>query len=139
MVESNFVPINIIGCDEERVKKASSSKKQFIFPFSVSAKPPRTWGEAFDDGWHSIRKKSSCMAKARAYVKKSDILLECSLDSLKELFSDLKASVAEANEKYQEELREKAEKEARKQQKREQEASAEKAAIHEALQGLDFS
>jgi hypothetical protein len=139
MVESNFVPITITGCDEERVKKASSSKKQFVFPFSLSDKPPRSWGEALDDAWHSVRKKSSCMAKARAYVKKSEILLECPLDALKELFADLKAGVAEANEKYQEELREKVEKESRKQQKREQEMLAEKAAIHETLQGLDFS
>ena len=139
MDESNFVPITITGCDEERVKKASSSKKQYVFPFSLSAKPPRTWGEAFDDGWHSTRKKSSCMAKAHASVKKGEVLLECPLDALKELFDDLKAGVAEANEKYQEELREKAEKDARKQQKREQEMLAEKTAIHEALQGLDFS
>ncbi len=139
MVESGFVPIKITGCDEERVKKASSSKKQYLFPFSLSGKPPRSWGEAFDDAWHSVRKKSSCMAKARAYVKKSDILLECPLDSLKELFDDLRAGVGEANEKYQEELREKAEKVARKQQKREQEVLAEKTAIHEALQVLDFS
>ena len=139
MDDSNSVPITITGCDEERVKKASSSKKQYVFPFSLSDKPPRTWGEAFDDAWHSVRKKSSCMAKARAYVKKSEMLLECQLDSLKELFDDLKTSVAEANEKYQEELREKAEKDARKQQKREQEMQAEKSAIHDALQGLDFS
>ena len=139
MVESNFVPITITGCDEERVKKASSNKRQYIFPFSLSAKPPRSWGEAFDDAWHSVRKKSSCMAKAHASVKKSEMLLECPLDALKDLFEDLKTGIAEANEKYQEELREKAEKDARKHQKREQEILAEKSAIHEALQGIDFS
>ena len=139
MVETSFVPIRITGCDEERVKKASSNKRQYIFPFSLSDKPPRSWGGAFDDAWHSVRKKSSCMAKAHASVKKSEVLLECPLESLKELFDDLKAGVAEANEKYQEELREKAEKDARKQQKREQEVLAEKTAIHEALQGIDFS
>jgi len=137
MVEPDFAPIKITGCDEERVKRVSGNKKQFIFPFMLSAKPPRSWVEAFDDGWQSIRKKSD--TKARAYVKKSEIMLECPLDNLRGLFDDLKSAVAEANEKYLKVLQEKAEKNARKQQKREQELLADKLAVREALQGLDFS
>lgn len=139
MAESDFVLIKINGCDEERVKKVSSNKKQFQFPFTLSAKPSRSWEEEFEDAWQSLRKKSDSSAKARVYVKKSEIILECALDDLKELFSDLKSGVAEANEKHLKAIQEKAEKDARKQQKRDQEMLADKLAVREALAGLDFS
>ena len=139
MAEPDFDPIKITGCDEERVKKMSSNKKQYVFPFTLSDKPPRPWGEIFDDAWQSIRKKSDSSAKARAYVKKGDIMLECTLDSVREVFGDLKSAAAEANEKHLKDVREKAEKDARKQQKREKELLADRMAIREALAGLDFS
>jgi hypothetical protein len=139
MAEPDFVPIKITGCDEERVKKASSNKKQYLFPFMLSAKPPRPWGERFDDAWQSIRKKSDSSAKARAYVRKSEIVLECQLDNVREVFGDLKSAAAEANEKHLKLIQEKAEKNARKQQKREKEMLADKLAVREALAGLDFS
>ena len=139
MAEPDFVPIRITGCDEERVKKASSNKKAYIFPFTLSDKPPRPWGETFDDAWQSIRKKSDSSAKARAYVKKSDIMLECPLDNVREVFGDLKSAASEANEKHLKVVQEKAEKSARKQQKREKNELADRLAIREALAGLDFS
>jgi len=139
MAEPDFVPIKITGCDEERAKRASSNKKQYILPFTLSAKPPRSWEEAFDDVWQSIRKKSDTSTKARAYVKKGDIVLECQLDNVRELFGDLKTAAAEVNEKYLKVLQEKAEKNARKRQKREQELLADKQAVREAIAGLDFS
>ncbi|HEX5732582.1 MAG TPA: hypothetical protein VF131_07080 [Blastocatellia bacterium] len=139
MAEPDFVPIKITGCDEERVKKASSNKKLYILPFTLSAKPPRPWGETFDDAWQSIRKKSDSSAKARAYVKKDEIMLECPLDNVKEVFGDLKSAASEANEKHLKVVQGKAEKNARKQQKREKEILADKLAIREALASLDFS
>lgn len=139
MAEPDFVPIKITGCDEERVKKASSNKKQYIFPFTLSDKPPRPWGETFDDAWQSIRKKSDSSAKARAYVKKSEIVLECTLENVREVFGDLKSAAAEANDKHLKAVLGKAEKNARKQQKREKEVLADRLAIREALAGLDFS
>ena len=139
MAEPDFVPIKITGCDEERVKKASSNKKQYIFPFTLSDKPPRPWGETFDDVWQSIRKKSDSSAKARAYVKKGEIVLECTLENVREVFGDLKSAAAEANDKHLKVVQEKAEKNARKQQKREKGMLADRMAIREALAGLDFS
>jgi hypothetical protein len=139
MVEPDFAPIKMTGCDEERVKRASSNKKSFLLPFTLSDKPSRSWEDTFDDAWQSIRKKSDASAKARAYVKKGEIMLECPLDNLKEIFSDLKSAASEANEKHLKEAQEKAEKNARKQQKREKELLADKLAVREALAGLDFS
>ncbi|HJQ68535.1 MAG TPA: hypothetical protein VKA70_06170 [Blastocatellia bacterium] len=139
MAEPDFVPIKIIGCDEERVKKASGNKKQYLIPFTLSAKPSRSWQESFDDAWQSARKKSDSSAKASAQVKKGELVLECSLDNVRELFGYLKTAAAEANDEYLKEVQEKAEKNARKQQKREQEQLADKQAIREALAGLDFS
>jgi hypothetical protein len=139
MSESGFVPIKITGCDEERVKRASSNKKCFIFPFVLSARPPRPWEKEFENAWQSRRKKSDSSAKARAYIKKGEIVLECTLDDLKELFDDLKSGVADANEKHLKELQARAEKDARKQQKREQELLADKLAVREVVAGLDFS
>ena len=133
-----FVPIKVTACDENKVRKASSSKARYVVPFSLSAKPPRDWEDIFDDLWRSNRKQSST-PKAQAYVRKGDMVMECGLDEVRNVFPNLRAFVDAANEKYGEQLQQKAEKNEKKKRKREEEKLAERRAIKEALEGLDFS
>lgn len=134
----DFVPIRVTACDEDKVRKASSSKARYVVPFLLTAKPPQDWEDIFDDVWRSHRKRSST-PKAQAYVRKGEIVIECGLDDVKNAFPDLRASMEAANEKYLEQLRQKAEKNEKKKRKREEEKLAERSAIREALAGLDFS
>lgn len=134
----DFVPIKVTGCDENKVRKASSSKARYVVPFSLSAKPPRDWEDIFDDVWRSLRKQSPA-TKAQAYVRKGEMFIECGLDDLKTFFPNLRISMEAANEKYMEQLKQKAEKNEKKRWKQEEEKLAEKQAIKEAVDGLDFS
>jgi len=134
----DFVPIKVTACDENKVRKASSSKARYVVPFSLSAKPPRDWEDIFDDVWRSHRKGSST-PKAQAYVRKSEMVIECGLGDVKNCFPDLRVSMDAANEKYLEQLKQKAEKNEKKRRKHEEEKLAERLAIKEALEGLDFS
>lgn len=134
----DFAPIKVTACDENKVRKASGSKARYVVPFSLSAKPQRDWEDIFDDAWRSHRKQSST-PKAQAYVRKGEMVIECGLDDLKNVFPNLRVSMETANEKYLEQLQQKAEKNEKKRQKREEEKLAEKRAIQEALKELDFS
>jgi hypothetical protein len=133
-----FVPIKITACDENKVRQASSSKARYVVPFSLSAKPLRDWEDIFDDVWRSHRKRSS-IPKAQAYVRKGEMVIECGLDDVKNVFPNLRVLMDAANEKYVEQLRQKAEKNEKKKRKREEEKLAERRAIKEALDGLDYS
>lgn len=134
----DFVPIKVTACDETKVRKASSSKAHYVIPFSLSAKPPRDWEDIFDDVWRSHRKRSST-PKAQAYVRKSEMVIECGLGDIKLIFPNLRVSMDAANEEYLEQLKQKAEKNEKKRRKREEEKIAERREIKEALEGLDFS
>ena len=63
MAETDFVPIKMTGCDEERVKKASSNKKQYVFPFMLSAKPPRPWGRGLMTPGNRFAKNRTLLLK----------------------------------------------------------------------------
>jgi hypothetical protein len=138
MSTDEFESIKIVGCDEAKVKKQAGDKQNYAVPFSISAKPPNGWGDLFEKSWRAAR-KSSRVAKADAYLKKGDLVVETSLGDLTLHFPILKSAVAEANSKYLEEIKEKAEKDGKKKHRRHQEREAELVAIREALAGLDFS
>ena len=133
-----FVPIRVTACDENRVRKASSSKARYVLPFSLSAKPTRDWEDMFDDIWRSHRKQSST-PKAQAYIRKGDMVIECGLEDVKNVFPNVRAFMETANQKYAEQLRQKADKDQKKKRKREEEKLEERRAIKEALDALDFS
>ena len=133
-----FEPIKVTACDENKVRKASSSKARYVVPFTLSAKPPSDWEDIFDDVWRSHRKRSST-PKAQAYVRKGEMVMECGLDDIKNSFPNLRVSIEAANEEYLEQLKQKAKKNEKKRRKHEEERLAERRAIKEAVEGLDFS
>jgi hypothetical protein len=138
MKESEFVPIRITGSDEEQVRRSSGRKGMYVIPFALSSKAPRAWQDIFDDIW-GLRRKLASKPKPQAYFRKSELRIECPLGDLQLHFQALRADVDTANQKFAEDLKIKAEKDSKKKLKREEEKLAEKSAIHEALQGLDFS
>ena len=138
MKESEFVPIKITGCDEEKVRRSSGRKGMYVIPFSLSDKAPRPWQEIFEDLW-GLRRKLASKPKPQAYFRKNELRIECALSDLHLHFPNLQADVETANQKFAEELRVKAEKDSKKKLKREEERFAEKTAIHEALQALSFA
>ena len=138
MAKPAFAAVEITGCDPEKVERASKHAKQFVFPFSLSAKPDDDWADIFGRLWDARRKKAT-PRKLRAGVAKDEIRLECSLSDVKLVFGDVKQCVADANKRYVEELREKAEKNAKKKQKEEAERLSLLNAVREALDGLDYS
>ncbi|HWC77690.1 MAG TPA: hypothetical protein VG778_09515 [Blastocatellia bacterium] len=138
MTENHFEPITITGCDENRVRRSTRRKGSYIFPFSLSAKPPAHWADAFEDAWRSHR-RSTAKPKPDAWVRKSDLVIECPLTDLKLHFPNFRTGVDAANKSYSEELQSRAEKDAKKKRKREEEQEVERSAIREALDGIDFS
>jgi hypothetical protein len=138
MTKAVLAVIEITGCDPEKVKRASKSKKLLLFPFSLSTKPKEEWSDAFEHAWRSSRKKSAAR-KTRAHIQKAEILLECALSDLKLVFPEVKQCVEEANRRYAEEVQEKAEKSAKKKQKEEAERQSLLGAVREALHGMDYS
>jgi hypothetical protein len=133
-----FEPIKITRTEESKVRRASGSKARYVVPFPLSAKPPRDWEDIFDDVWRSHR-KGSAVPKAQAYVRKNELVIECTLGEIKPIFPTLRLSVDAANEKYLASLKHQAEKNEKKRRKREEEKLLERTAVHEALEGLDFS
>ena len=133
-----FEPIKITRSDESKVRRASGSKARYVIPFPLSAKPTRDWEDIFDDVWRSHR-KGSAVPKVQAYVRKGELVIECTLGEIKPVFPTLRVSLDSANEKYLASLKHQAEKNEKKRRKREEERLLEKTAVHEALDGLDFS
>lgn len=130
--------IEITGCDPEKVRRASKSAKQFVFPFFLTTKPQEDWVDLFERIWDARRKKLPAR-KTRVRVRRGEILLECSLSDVKLVFDEVRQCVGEANERYAEELREKAEKSAKRKQKEEAERLSLLSAIQEALNGIEYS
>ena len=130
--------IEITGCDPEKVKQASKSTKQFVFPFSLTAKPQEDWVDLFERFWDARRKKLPGR-RTRARVRRGEILLECTLTDLRIVFDEVKQCVGEANKRYVEGLREKAEKTAKRKQKEEAERLSVLGAVRAALEGIEFS
>ena len=138
MSETEFQPIRLVGCDEDGVVKDSKKKKTYLIPFLLSSRPSREWIELFDEWWRRGRKESG-IEKVQAHVKKNDLYLECALDDLKTCFPALKIAVEGANAAQANIAAEKLEKVAKKKAKRAEEESNERAAIHAALEQLNFS
>ena len=138
MKESEFEPIKITGCDEEKVRRSSGRKGMYVIPFSLSTKAPRHWQDIFEDIW-GLRRKLASKPKPEAYCRKNELRIECPLSDLHLHFPNLRADVDTANQKFAEDLRIKVEKDSKKKNRREEEKLAEKSAIHEAVQALDFS
>ncbi|HKA17033.1 MAG TPA: hypothetical protein VKN18_01845 [Blastocatellia bacterium] len=134
----DFSPIKVTACDENRVRKASGSKTRYVVPFLLSSKPPRDWEDIFDDVWRAYRKSSS-KPKAQAYIRRGEVVLECALSDVKQVFPNVRILMDAANEKFLSQLAQRAEKDEKKRRKREEEKLAEKQAIREALEGLEFS
>ena len=137
-VTVDFDPIKVTRSDESKVRRASGSRGRYVVPFTLSARPPRDWEDIFDDVWRSHRKGSG-VPKAQAYVRKSELVIECTLGEIKPIFPTLRISVDAANEKYLASMKHQAEKNEKKRRKREEERLLERTAVHEALDGLDFS
>jgi hypothetical protein len=138
MMDADFAPIKITGCDESKVRKASGSKSRYIVPFSLSMKPSEEWEDIFDDVWRAERKKAA-LHKAQSYIRKGALVLESALGDVKATFPAVRSSIDATNVKYAAHLQQKAEKDEKKRRKREEEKLAEKQAIHEALTGLDLA
>src|SRR5581483_597977 len=96
MSEKEFVPIRITGCDEGKVRRSSQSKNQYLFPFALSAKPPKGWEEYFDDLWRVRRKQSR--SKATAYMHKGALVHECRFADVTAHYANLRADVLAANQ-----------------------------------------
>jgi hypothetical protein len=133
-----FVPIKIVGWDENKVKKQPGDKECYAIPFSLSAKPPKPWAETLEKSWRGLRKAAGA-PKADMYLKKGDLVVESPLGEIAQHFQILKAAVDEANNKYGELVAEKTEKDGKRKQKSHEKREAELTAVREALAGLDFS
>lgn len=133
--EQQFEPIVMTGCDEESVRK--KGRKIYRFPFCLSNKPPREWEECFVQQWRSRRKQNSAQ-KAKAYVRKNELVLFSSLDDVGFHFANLRSDIEAANKQYIEHVKEKDGRGAEKKRKREERLAAERRAIHAALEGLTF-
>jgi len=135
---ADFQGIKITRADESKVRRASGSKTRYVVPFPLSAKPARDWEDIFDDVWRSHR-KGSAVPKVQAYIRKGELVIECTLGDIKPIFPTLKLSVDSTNEKYLASVKHQAEKDEKRRLKREEEKLLERTAVHEALEGLDFS
>ena len=135
MSETDFEPITLVGCDENKVKK--DKKKRYLFPFSLSAKPASDWTDLFKSLWRAYHKQAPA-PKPKAYVDKEHMVLESGLADVKVHFEGLKAAMEAANHEYTEHLSRKSEKEAKKKRKHSEAEAGEREAIHLALEGLEF-
>jgi hypothetical protein len=137
MEQLEFVPIKVVGFDENKIKRDSGEKHRYRIPFMLSARPPHPWLSLFDESLRSLHEQSP-EAKVDAYAKKTNIVMESTPDSLKERFASLKAAIDAANTKYLGLLQRKSEKGEKKRKHRE-EKEAELQTVRETLAGLDFT
>jgi len=136
MSKQEFEPIMMTGCNEETVRK--NGGKSYRIQFCLSDKAPHEWEECFNQQWKSRRKQNSTQ-RARAYVRKNELVLVSPLDDVGFHFPNLKADIDAANKQYLEHLNQKNGKNSEKKRKREEKLIAERRAIHDALEGLTFS
>ena len=126
----------LTGCDEESVRK--DGDQSYRFPFCLSNKPPHKWQECFNQQWRSRGKQDSTL-RAKAYVRKNELVLISQLDAIGSHFANLKADIDAANRLYLEHIGKKDGKSSEKKRKREEKLIAERRAIHDALDGLTFA
>ena len=126
----------VTGVNEESVRK--NGDNGYRVPFSLSDKPPQKWQECFNQQWKSRGKQDSAQ-RAKAYVKKSELVLVTQLDAVGSHLANLKADIDAANRLYLERIEKKDGKNSEKKRKREEKLIAERRAIHEALDGLSFA
>lgn len=136
MSKQEFEPIMMTRCNEETVRKDGG--KSYRIQFCLSDKPPHEWEECFNQQWKSRRKQNSTQ-RAKAYVRKNELVLVSPLDDVGFHFASLKADIDAANKQYLEHLNPKDGKNSEKKRKREEKLIAERRAIHDALEGLTFS
>ena len=137
MEQVEFVPIRVVGFDENKIKRESGEEHRYRIPFILSAKPPQSWLSVFDETVRSLQEQSP-EGGLDARAKKSNIVVESSPNDLRQRFASLKAAIDAANSKYAGLLQLKSEKSDRKRRNRE-EKKAELQAVRETLAELDFS
>jgi len=137
MEQVEFVPIRVVGFDENKIKRESGDEHRYRIPFILSARPPQPWRSLFDETVRSLQEESPDQV-LDAHAKKSNIVIESSPGDLRERFASLKAAIEAANSKYAGLLHEKSEKSDRK-RKNKEEKKAELQAVRETLADLDFS
>jgi hypothetical protein len=137
MSKQVFEPIMMTGCNEETVRK--NGGKSYRIQFCLSDKPPREWEAGFNQQWKSRRKQNSTQ-RAKAYVRKNELVLVSPLNDVGFHFANLKADIDAANKQYLDQLSQKSsDQKNEKNRKREEKLIAERLAIHDALKGLIFS
>jgi len=137
MEQVDFVPIRVVGFDENKIKRESGQEHRYSIPFILSARPPQSWRSLFDETVRSLQEESPDRG-LDAHAKKSNIVIESSPGDLRQRFASLKAAIDAANSKYAGLLQLKSEKSDRKRRTKE-EKKAELKAVRETLSELDFS
>ena len=135
MPKQKFEPIIMTGCDEAAVRKKGT--KSYRIPFCLSDKPPQDWEDSFNQQWKSRRKQDSSQ-KAKAYIRKNELVLFSPLADVGFHFANLKADIDTANKQHIEHITQKDGKVSEKKRKREAALEEERRAIHAALEGLNF-
>ena len=137
MEQVDFVPIRVVGFDENKIKRESGQEHRYSIPFILSARPPQSWRSLFDETVRSLQEESPDRG-LDAHAKKSNIVIESSPGDLRQRFASLKAAIDAANSKYAGLLQLKSEKSDRKRRTKE-EQKAELKAVRETLAELDFT
>jgi len=137
MEQVDFVPIRVVGFDENKIKRESGQEHRYSIPFILSARPPQSWRSLFDETVRSLQEESPDRG-LDAHAKKSNIVIESSPGDLRQRFASLKAAIDAANSKYAGLLQVKSEKSDRKRRTKE-EKKAELKAVRETLAELDFT
>ena len=131
-----FEPITLTGVNEESVRKDGDNS--YRVPFCLSNKPPHKWQECFNQQWKSRGRQDSAQ-RAKAYVRKNELVLISQLDAVGSHFANLQADIDAANRIYLEHKEKKNGKNSEKKRKREEKLIQERQAIHDALDGLTFA
>src|SRR5262249_4219766 len=136
MEQVDFVPIRVVGFDENKIKRDSAQKHRYLIPFILSAKPPQPWRSLFDETVQALRDESPDQG-LDAPTKKNNKVIESPPGDLSERFVSLKAAIEAANSKYLGLLQQKSEK-GDKKRKDKEEKKAEMKTVRDTLAGLDF-
>jgi hypothetical protein len=132
----DFEPIRITGYNEERTTR--EKKNNYSIPFCLSDTPPRKWEESFNQLWKSRIKQNSTQ-KAKAYLRKNQLILDSPLDDVSFHFANLKTDIEAANSQYMEYIQQKNEKISEKKRQRKEKLMAEKQALRDVLDKLTLS
>ena len=58
MEQFDFVPIRVVGFDENKIKRESGQEHRYSIPFILSARPPQSWRSLFDETVRSLQEES---------------------------------------------------------------------------------